>query len=208
MFLVFKNFYLFIHLFLAVFGLRCCPQAFSSCREWGLLFVAVRGLLTVVTSLVVEHGLQVCGLQQLWHVGFSSCGSRALERRLSSCGTQALLLCGVWDLPRPGLQPMCPALAGGFLTTAPPGKSLDLCFIKRLSFSRISRFPSEISVVNQILWQPVVHKSNIGHSSVVKCPCHSCIFHLVKCISICFTNPGKDRRLTFYLEYCSSWRET
>ena len=28
----------------------------------------------------------------------------------------------MWDLPGPGLQPVSPALAGGFLTTAPPGK--------------------------------------------------------------------------------------
>ena len=31
----------------------------------------------------------------------------------------------MWDLPRPGLEPESPALAGGFLTTAPPGKSLS-----------------------------------------------------------------------------------
>ena len=30
----------------------------------------------------------------------------------------------MWDFPGPGLEPMSPALAGGFLTTAPPGKSL------------------------------------------------------------------------------------
>ena len=29
----------------------------------------------------------------------------------------------MWDLPRPGFEPMSPALAGGFLTTVPPGKS-------------------------------------------------------------------------------------
>ena len=29
----------------------------------------------------------------------------------------------MWDPPGPGLEPMSPALAGGFLTTAPPGKS-------------------------------------------------------------------------------------
>ena len=29
----------------------------------------------------------------------------------------------MWDLPRPGLEPVSPGLAGGFLTTAPPGKS-------------------------------------------------------------------------------------
>ena len=36
---------------------------FSSCRERGLLFVAVRGLLTAVASLVAEHGLEAHRLQ-------------------------------------------------------------------------------------------------------------------------------------------------
>ena len=48
--------YLF-YLFLAALGLHCCTRAFSSCGEWGLLFVAVCGLLTAVASLVAEHGL-------------------------------------------------------------------------------------------------------------------------------------------------------
>ena len=56
----FKNWlfiiFYFIYFFLAVLGLRCCTQAFSSCGERGLLFVAVRVLLIVVVSLVVEHG--------------------------------------------------------------------------------------------------------------------------------------------------------
>ena len=34
--------------FLAALGLCCCMQAFSSCGERGLLFVAVRGLLIVM----------------------------------------------------------------------------------------------------------------------------------------------------------------
>ena len=29
----------------------------------------------------------------------------------------------MWGLPGPGLEPLSPALAGGFLTTVPPGKS-------------------------------------------------------------------------------------
>ena len=49
--------YFFIYLFLAALGLHCCAQTFSSCSKPGLLFVAVRGLLIVVASLVVEHGL-------------------------------------------------------------------------------------------------------------------------------------------------------
>ena len=55
--------------------------------------------------------------------GLGSCGSQALELRLSSCGTRALLPRSMWDLPGPGLEPVSPALAGGFLTTAPLGKS-------------------------------------------------------------------------------------
>ena len=50
-------FFIFIYLFLAVLGPWCCAQAFSSCGEGGLLFVAVRRLLIAVTSLVAEHGL-------------------------------------------------------------------------------------------------------------------------------------------------------
>ena len=53
---VFFNDFLFIY-FLAALGLPCCTKAFSSCSERGLLFVAVRGLLIAVASLVAEHGL-------------------------------------------------------------------------------------------------------------------------------------------------------
>ena len=34
----------------------------------------------------------------------------------------------MWDLPGPGLEPVSPALAGGFLTTVPPGKPMDSSF--------------------------------------------------------------------------------
>ena len=57
---IFLNIYFkiyFIYLLLAALGLHCCVRAFSSCGERGLLFPAVRGLLTVVASLVAEHGL-------------------------------------------------------------------------------------------------------------------------------------------------------
>ena len=93
---------------MAVLGLRFCARAFSGCGERGPLFVAVRGPLAIAASLVVEHKLQT--------------------RRLSSCGSRAQLLRGMWDLPRPGLEPVCPALAGRFSTTAPPGKPLPFTF--------------------------------------------------------------------------------
>ena len=99
-FLFFKIYLLFI--FWAVLGLRFCARAFSSCGKRGPLFITVRGPLTITASLVAEHRLQT--------------------RRLSSCGARAQLLRGMWDLPGPGLEPVSPALAGGFSTTAPPWK--------------------------------------------------------------------------------------
>ena len=58
---------------------------FSSCGEQGLLFVVVRGLLIVVASLC--HRAQALGTwaSVVAARGLSSCGSQALERRLSSC---------------------------------------------------------------------------------------------------------------------------
>ena len=35
---------------------------------------------------------------------------------------------GMWDLPGPGIEPVSPALVGGFLPTEPPGKPTELCF--------------------------------------------------------------------------------
>ena len=94
---------------MAVLGLRFCARAFSSCGKWGPFFIMMRGPLTIVASLVAEHRLQM--------------------RRLSSCGSRAQLLCGMWDLPRPGLEPVSPALAGRFSTTAPPGKPLTYFYL-------------------------------------------------------------------------------
>ena len=91
-------------------GLRFCARAFSSCGKRGPLSIAVPGPLfimmhrplTVAASLVAEHKLQM--------------------RRLSSCGSRAQLVRCMCDLPRPGLEPVSPELAGRFSTTAPPGK--------------------------------------------------------------------------------------
>ena len=112
-------FKLFIYLFLAVLGLRFCARAFSSCGKWGPLFIAVLGPLTIAASLVAEHRLQT--------------------RRLSNCGSRAQLLRGMWDPPRPGLEPVSPALAGRFSTTAPPGKPYVSFFKKSLWHSIYGR---------------------------------------------------------------------
>ena len=103
-----KKIFFSIILFLAALGLRFCARAFSSCGERGPLFLVVRGPLTTMASLAAEHRLQT--------------------RRLSSCGSRAQLLRGTWDLPRPGLEPVSPALAGRLSTTAPPGKPQKIFF--------------------------------------------------------------------------------
>ena len=110
----FTFFYLFIYLFMTVLSPRFCARAFSSCGKWGPLFIAVRGPLTIAASLIAEHRLQT--------------------RRLSNCGSRAQLLRGMRDPPRPGLEPMSPALAGRFSTTAPPGKPLIVLIFKVLFY--------------------------------------------------------------------------
>ena len=70
----------------------------------------------------------VRGLLLLQSTGSRCTGSVVVAHGLGSCGAWASLLCGMWDLPGPGLEPVSPALAGGFLTTAPPGKFLFVTF--------------------------------------------------------------------------------
>ena len=105
LFFFLNKFIYFIYLFLAVLGLCCCARALPSRGERGPPLVAVRRPLTAAVGSpppAAEHRLQT--------------------RRLSSCGSWAQPLRGMWDLPRPGLEPVSPALACGFSTTAPPGK--------------------------------------------------------------------------------------
>ena len=54
--------------------------------------------------------------------GVSSCSSRAPEHRLSSCGPLAQFPRGMYHLPRPGIEPVSPTMAGRFFITEPPGK--------------------------------------------------------------------------------------
>ena len=100
-------------------------------------FICLGCVAVLRLSLVAVSGATLpCGARASHCGGFSCCGARALgtwasvvvARGLSSCGTWAQLLCGMWDLPGPGLEPVSPALAGRFLTTAPPGKTHSMYF--------------------------------------------------------------------------------
>ena len=107
----------FICLFMAVLGLRFCVRAFSSCGKWGHSSSRCAGL-SLSQPLVAEHRLQT--------------------RRLSNCGSRAQLLHGMWDPPRPGHEPMSPALAGRLPTTVPPGKPCNL-FLNHQKVKRYSQ---------------------------------------------------------------------
>ena len=72
--------------------------ALGLCCWCGPTLVAVLRFLIAVASLIVEHGLQ-------------SLGSVAVVHELR----------GIWDHPRPGIEPISLALAGGFSTTGPQG---------------------------------------------------------------------------------------
>ena len=74
-------------------------RLFSSCGEQGLLWC--EGFFLWWLLLLCSMGSKVCGL-----------------RHSTACGI----------LPDQGSNPCIPALAGGFLTTWPPGKSLPSLF--------------------------------------------------------------------------------
>lgn len=105
------SFYLFIS-FLVTLGLCCWAWAFSGCREGG-------GYSSCVTwashcgACSCEHRLQGAWAQQLWPMG-----SRARTQELY-LGSSALYT--IWGLPKPGVQPLSPALASRFLTTGLQG---------------------------------------------------------------------------------------
>ena len=84
------------------------------------VFVAPCGLSLVAASR--GYLLRCEGFLLQWLLLLQSTGSRV--HGLGSCSTWAQLLCGMWDLPGSGIEPVSPALAGGFFTTKPPGKPL------------------------------------------------------------------------------------
>ena len=113
--------------------------------------------LSLSQPLVAEHRLQT--------------------RRLSNCGSRAQLLRGMWNLPRPGLEPVSPALAGRFSTTAPPEKPLGILngtatLENRLAISFLK---------NQICNYHNYHKCILGHLPqrrellLTQIPVHKCL---------------------------------
>ena len=114
-FLSLSFFFKFIYLFIygCVGSSFLCEGPLQSWQAGVTLHRGARGPLTIAASPVAEHRLQTRGL--------------------SNCGSWAQPPHGMWDLPRPGLEPVSPALAGRLSTTASPGKpGLFLFFVIEL----------------------------------------------------------------------------
>ena len=101
------SFFFFFNLFIYLFIFGCVGSS-SLCE----------GFLQLRRAGATLHR----GARASHYRGLSCWEHRLQTHRLSSCGSRAQLLRGMWDPPRPGLKPVSPALAGRFSTTAPPGK--------------------------------------------------------------------------------------
>ena len=105
----------------------------SFCLKWFIcfwpqwVFVSVPGLSLVVASEDCSP-LWCPGFLLRWLLSLQSMGSRhtgfgSYIPWLSTCNSQSKLLCSMCDLPGPGIDPVSPAVVGGFLNTGLPGKS-------------------------------------------------------------------------------------
>ena len=109
-FIIILSFFLRIFIFVIIFKISGCSGSsllltvlylVTASRNYCL--VSVCGLLTAMASLVAQPRLQNMGLVVAKH-GLGCPG-------------------GMRNLPRRGIEPMPTALAGGCLSTGPPGKS-------------------------------------------------------------------------------------
>ena len=113
LFIYFYNYFWLCWVFVSVRGLSPVAASGGHPSSWCV------GLFTIAASPVAAHRLQT--------------------HRLSSCGSRAQPLRGMWDPPRPGPEPVSPALAGRLSTTAPPGKPLFFFFL--MTFYKYKNLP-------------------------------------------------------------------
>ena len=94
---------------------------FSFCSGSLFISLCVRSFIHGCVRSRTQRGLFRCSAQTLVVV----CGLSSAAHRLRCPAACEILV------PRLGIEPMSPALQGGFLTTGPPGKSLGYIFKKK-----------------------------------------------------------------------------
>ena len=114
-----------------------CEQAFSSCNEWELL--------------------SSCGACASHFGGFSGCRAWALGHTGSVVVPHGLNCPMVlWNPLRQGIEPVSPALAGGFPTTGPLGKSPSVFIV-------CPRYPGAHTCLSLHTWPSLLAP---GHGSL------------------------------------------
>ena len=137
---------------------------------FSLVVVSESYFLFVVCGLLIAVASS-CEATTLGLMGFRSWGPQALGHKLSSWGTWAWLLHGMWDLPRPGIKPISSALTGdsfplnhqgspGFLTEEGGGRpvtgfSTNQCCLwdywQRWKFREVQADPGDTAVQFQTI---------------------------------------------------------
>ena len=96
-------------------------------RRTDSVVVAHRLSCSAACGIFPDQGLNPCPLH--WQADSQPLRHQGSPRPLLLRSTGSRRTGGMWDLPRPGLKPVSPALAGRFSTTAPPGKPATLIFL-------------------------------------------------------------------------------
>ena len=147
-------------------------------------------LLTSFLWLRQQGLLSSCHARPSCYSG-SSCCTDSRAHRLGN--SDAWLHChGVRNLPRPGIEPVSPALAGGFLTPRPPGGSpamfifsQELCLEFQACISSCPLDPPP--------WYPTVVSDwliQIKHSFLPPQPVLPVAFHLCESDTFCWKVKG------------------
>ena len=126
----------YLGLFLVLMlGLCCCLRAFLQLQRAGALQLQSSGFSSRALLLLYGTGSR--------RVGFSSCRAQWLRLPGSGAqaGAQAQQLHSMQDLPRPGTEPVYPALAGRFLTTGPTRGALRTVFLIHMSEANLRKKP-------------------------------------------------------------------
>ena len=92
------------------------------------MFTAEHAPSLVVVSRGCSSLLRT-GVSSHWLPGAWALGILVSAVGVLSNSEKAELLLGMQDLPRPGMQPMSPALEGGFLSTRLPGNPYFFLFL-------------------------------------------------------------------------------
>ena len=99
---------------------------FSFWLRWSALLLR---LFLQLQQIGITLQLRCVGFSFWWLILLQSMDSGAQQLQLpgsaaqvSGCGSWVQLFCGMWNLPRLGIEAVSPALAGKLFTTEPPEK--------------------------------------------------------------------------------------